>query len=141
MIFVLKKTGEGAAFPDNEFDRDKFDKVPIGADIKCEYVKTRNLKNHKRYFAFIKILFDSQEKFKDENVFRKYLEVRAGYGIPAVIGDVKMIMPDSIAYDRLDETEFKQVFSRVIDAALVEFPTWSRADMLDIIKNQIINFM
>jgi len=141
MIFILKKTGEGAAFPGNDFDRDDFDKVPPGADIKCEYVKTRNYQNLKRYFAFIKILFKSQDRFKDKDVFRKYLEVRAGYGIPAVIGDVKMIMPDSISYERLDELKFRKLFSRVIDAALVEFPTWTRVDMLDIIQNQIINFM
>jgi len=139
MIFFCKKEKSGFV-PSGRLDSEKYNKVPLGADVKCEYVKGRNYQNHKRYFAFIKILFDSQEKFKDETVFRQFLQVRAGYGIPITINDLTMIMPDSIAYERLDESEFRKLFSRVIDAALVEFPTWTRKDMLEIVQKHIIDF-
>ena len=139
MIFFCRKENTGFV-PSGRLDSEKYNKVPLGADIKCKYVKGRNPKNHARYFAFIKILFDSQEKFKDENVFRRYLQVRAGYGIPVVINDLTMLMPDSIAYERLDETEFRKLFSRVIDAALVEFPNWTRADMIEIVEKKVLSF-
>jgi len=120
MIFFLKINGD--IYPASAEDDRILRKIPPSSIFKCEYVKGRNYQNHKRYFAFIEILFDSQEKFKDENVFRKYLEIRAGYGTPVVINNLTMIMPDSIAYERLDESEFRKLFSRVIDAALIEFP-------------------
>jgi len=139
MIFFCRKEKSGF-MPSGKLDSEKYNKVPLGADIKCEYVKGRNPKNHARYFAFIHILFSSQEKFKDEDVFRRYLQVRAGYGIPVVINGLAMLMPDSIAYERLDESEFRKLFSRVIDAALIEFPTWTRKDMIEIVQKYIIDF-
>jgi len=140
MEFFLKKTNN-AIGPASAFDEQKLAKIPDGELFKGSYAKNRNLGNHARYFAFIKILFDSQDKFKDETVFRRYLQCRAGYGIPAEISGIQMIIPDSIAYDRLDEIEFRKLFSRVIDAALLEFPTWVRSDMIEIIEKQIINFI
>jgi hypothetical protein len=140
MDFFLKKTN-GVIVPAGALDEEKLAKIPDGEPFKGSYVKNRNYGNHARFFAFIKILFDSQDKFKDENVFRRYLQCRAGYGIPVEISGVSMIMPDSITYDRLDEIEFRKLFSRVIDAALLEFPEWVRADMIEIIEKQIIDFI
>ena len=139
MDFFLKKVN-GGVVPAGALDEQKLAKIPDGELFKCSYVKARNDGNHARFFAFINILFNSQDKFKDETVFRRYLQCRAGYGIPVEIGGVSMIMPDSIAYDRLDEIEFRKLFSRVIDAALLEFTAWTREEMIEIIEQQIIDF-
>jgi len=85
-----------------------------------DYKKSRNPKNHRRYFAFIKNAFDIQDQYDNQEIFRKYLEMLAGHFdtvISARTGEA-MYWPRSIGWDALDETEFRRLFDEVVNAFL-----------------------
>lgn len=85
-----------------------------------DYKKSRNPKNHRRYFAFIKNAFDMQDQYDNQEIFRKYLEMLAGHFdtvISARTGEA-MYWPRSIGWDALDETEFRKLFDEVVNAFL-----------------------
>ena len=69
---------------------------------------------HKRHFAMIGALFNAQEQFDDQDQFRKWLEVGAGYAdmVPGPKGKM-CAMPRSIAYDKLDQAEFEPIHEAV----------------------------
>ena len=147
MQFFLKKASDFSASPASEFDVEKFTKVTVGHLIKCEYVKSRNYRNLQRYHVLIAILWenmdiDMQNRFVTKDRFRKALEYLAGYvdRLPRKDGTYIEIV-GSIAFDVIkSEHEFQMVFSKVIDAALEYFPTWTRADMRNAVENEILNF-
>lgn len=70
---------------------------------------------HRRHFVMLRAFFDSQEQFGDEHQFRKWAEVGAGYAdfLPGPKGRM-VALPKSIAYEALDDEEFRDVHHAVM---------------------------
>ena len=105
--------------PSLESDHKKLSRFRSGDCLTFEMKKIRDGLNHRRYFEMITIAFDNQEEYKDERVFRKALEMEAGY-----FEEVKLFFrgeiiirrwPKSIAYENLPEDEFTELRSKVGD--------------------------
>ena len=115
---------------------DDLAKVPSG-EVMVDIHKKRNPGNHKRYFAFVNQSFDMQEHYDDIEVWRKVLQLKAGF-FDEVIGDKGNViyLPRSIEWSKLDEIEFKDLFNRVVNAFIRDF-----GDKLDDIQiNSILEF-
>lgn len=96
-------------------DAEEFARVPKGARVMVEYVQKRNYENHKRFFAFIKLTFDMQDHFDDADVYRRWLQMKAGYFQTVVTPKGETIfLPDSIKFEKMDETEFRRLFEKCI---------------------------
>lgn len=88
-----------------------------GQVMRLKYSFPRNYENHKRFFAFIKTTFDMQEFFDNIHHYRKWLVMKSGHYVTIQTPNGKTIFDaDSIAFEKMDETEFRQVFSDCIDA-------------------------
>lgn len=79
-----------------------------------EYREPRSGPFHRRHFSMLKSIFESQDTFKDAEVFRKWAQVEVGYvqHMPTVTGEIFSI-PDSIAYDKLDQAAFQELHDKV----------------------------
>lgn len=100
----------------------------------------RNPEFHKFHFAVLNAFLEAQEKFDDLDEFRRWLYVGAGYAdfVPApsymadvierlpqavrgilrklLVHDLDVIaVPKSIAYDKLDEADFRVLHDKVVD--------------------------
>jgi hypothetical protein len=119
----LKKLGYSLTAIDSEAAA-QLDKVHKDEMVLCEIKCTRSYPNHKRFFKFLQIAFDLQEHFTEPEHFRRWLQIEAGYYTTIVSpnGDVKFIS-DSISFEKMDEDEFKKLFSTVIDVFLRELGT------------------
>lgn len=92
--------------------------IPDG-EIMADLRKNRNVKNHRRFFAFIKMSFDMQDTFDSMEVWRKYITMKAGFFDEVINAEGKvMYWPRSISWDELDEIEFKDLFNQVVNAFL-----------------------
>ena len=98
------------------------EKIPEGAEVYIEYIKSRSPGNHRRAFAFFNMVFDMQEHFTDMNPMRKWLTMKAGYYTEIVAPNGKIVfIPKSIAFDKItDEDEFRALFSKIIDVVIRE---------------------
>jgi len=95
--------------------------VPVGTEVMLEYSLKRNPANHRRFFSFIKMTFDMQEFFDDMDIYRRWLTMKAGYYQTVVTPKGETIfLPDSIAFHKMPEEEFKKLFSKCIDVFLRE---------------------
>ena len=71
---------------------------------------------HRGFFRLVRALFERQEQFEDEARLRAWLTVGAGYCdmLPGPNGRM-VAMPQSIAFDKLDEVEFVELKRQVRD--------------------------
>jgi len=90
-------------------------KLEIGELLKFEYKAPRSGPYHRRHFGMLGVIFENQDRFTDELVFRKWGEVGAGYcdllpgkdGIPCAVAR-------SIDYESLDQIAFEPIHLAVI---------------------------
>ena len=100
---------------------DSLESLP-GGECMAEIKKKRNVKNHKRYFSFVKQSFDMQDHYDSPEVWRKVLQLKAGHYDHVVTEKGKAVyLPKSINWDELDETEFRPLFNEVVNAFLRDY--------------------
>ena len=89
--------------------------------IAFSYNSPRSGPYHRRFFVQINALFEAQEQFQDDEMFRKWLTVGAGYAefCPSSTGKMCAI-PKSIAYDKLDQQEFQDIHDKIFEFARSE---------------------
>lgn len=119
-LFAVK-TATGFVPYDDE-DHEKYRKIrgkhPVKIVVKT--VNPRNFEFHKKFFALINTAWEYQnevntEFFKDVEGFRKTLQVLAGWSeryYNCTRGEW-IEMPKSIAFDKMDELEFEELYNRV----------------------------
>ena len=128
------------------YDSDDFEKrkLKIGQDYKVEIKKARNFQFHKKYFALIRLAylnmpeqFDSQYPHPEN--LRKALQIEAGYFETSYTLDgMQLIESKSIAFDKLDEDGFQEVYNKVLDVILKWILPNNTSEE---IEKELINFL
>lgn len=107
-------------------DVDLMKKIPLGSVVECQFTKKRNWKFHKKFFALMGIGFEYFEPpeaqwkgfkaVKNFDVFREQITILAGFREVTynLDGSVK-VKAKSISFASMDDNEFEQVYSRVLD--------------------------
>lgn len=122
MKIIYKKTPYGLK-PCTDEDLEKERKLTNGNIYSCEVKTYRNYEFHKKYFAMIRKAWEclnewEQELFKNVRSFRKSMEITAGHC--DVIWNVRVQgfseVPKSIAFDKMDDLEFKILYEGVRNA-------------------------
>lgn len=108
--------------PYGDSDYDEKRKLKAGEIYTADIKVARNVDFHRKYFAMISYAYEFlNEKelatFRTKDVFRKYLEVAAGHCDvifhPRLQEYVEV--PKSIAFDKLDDAGFRDIYGRVRD--------------------------
>lgn len=105
-------------------DHEDYDRLPqvFVAEVK----PARNPLFHRKVFQFFRFCFEhwkSDREFMDEpgqfEVFRKHLTCLAGYydSYYSIKGETR-IEAQSLAYENMDDEEFRRCYSSLIDAAI-----------------------
>jgi hypothetical protein len=112
----------GTLVADNAEALELMSKIGEGTPVMVEIKLRRNVKNHRRFFAFLRTVFDMQDHFTEREAFRYWLIMKAGWfvTIEAPNGHI-IFQPKSIDFSRMEEPEFQQVFSACIDVVCREF--------------------
>lgn len=88
------------------------DKIPFGEFCQVTISKPRNIKTLRRFFRIVDVTFDMQDICDTREQWRQWLTSAAGWcdfvqhpSIP----EQTIAIPRSIAFENLDETEFKRL--------------------------------
>ena len=127
--------------------RECIDKLTRHESIIFSWKEPRSGPYHRRHFKMLGCLFAAQEQFQDEEVFRKWGEVGAGYCklVPGSNGK-PVAIPDSINYEKLDQAEFKPIheavfaFYRTLKATRFLWPHLSDQMAGDMVESAIGEF-
>ena len=111
MKLLVIKTPRGL-LPVYDSDMDIYSKIPMNEEFEIEYVKKRNLKFHKKYFALLKLAFENQQDYRLLEEMRRDLIITAGWYdevVNLIDGEVLKVAK-SISFSSMDEIEFSQLY-------------------------------
>lgn len=112
---------------DEDYDQKK--KLKIGEIYKAKITIARNINFHRKYFALINCAWAYQNErttkhFKyNVECFRKTVEIAAGHCDTVYNLSLKswVDIPKSIAFDKLKQEEFEDLYERVKDVLFTTF--------------------
>ena len=104
---------------DEDYDSKKM--LKVGNVYEATIKEMRNVAFHRKYFSLINLAWEylnEQQRtfFKDDvNAFRKTVEIAAGHYEPvySVARQSWLEVPKSIAFDKLSESDFEQLYEKV----------------------------
>lgn len=128
MELLLYNTPEGLK-PCYDEDYDEKKKLKIGETYRAKITLLRNARFHRKYFALIKLAWEYQNEStiahfrNDVELFRKTVEIAAGHCEPVYNIELKawVDIPKSIAFDKMDEAAFRDLYERVKDVLFAMF--------------------
>jgi len=138
MQFFAKNTEKGL-IPLYPEDLDEKKKLKLGEMVKCERWKERNIKFHKKFFALLKIGLENTKTFTEPipfNAYRAWAVMKAGYHELYKTNRGLMVLPKSISFKSMDEDEFQELYSAVLDVIIRD----TGADK-QFIEEQLIDFL
>lgn len=131
-MFLVKKGN--AYFPAYPADHEESQKIKDGEEIKA--TRARNPLFHRKFFALLKLGFDSQDKFDNFDIYRMVQIMKAGHVVFAKGTDGKEYpLPKSISFDKMGAAEFESVYSSVLTVISKETKLTSEE-----IQNNLISF-
>lgn len=129
MQITLIKTLSGFKLAYNS-DHEMAKKIPLNEPIVYDWKKPRNYKFHKKFFALLNLVYENQEQYNNINDLRGELTIEAGfYDVTYTLWGEKKKKPKSISFTSMDEAEFSDLYSRIIDVVV----KWLGVDKEDIL--------
>ena len=133
-IFVRNTlTGLIPLYPSDQIEKRK---LKLGEDYECDIVRPRNLAYHKKFFALLNVGHENTKLDMPFETYRKYLIMKAGFFTAYTTPKGIYYDPDSISFASMDEDEFHDVYSRVMDKIIEDIGATSAE-----IERQLIEFM
>jgi len=116
MKLLVQKTPRGL-LPVYDSDMEIYCKIPMNEEFEIEYVKKRNLKFHKKFFALLKLAFENQSDYRLLEDLRRDVIITAGWydeTVSVITGEVLKVAK-SISFANMDEVEFIQLYEKTKD--------------------------
>lgn len=134
---LASKTPDGMLSVLPEF-RDTLDYVGNGEIVKVKVTKSRNLTNHRRFFALLKACWNLEQisdHFDSMDDLRAWVTVRTGHCTTLHLDDdVVVKIPKSISFSSMDDIDFTRFYNNAVNVVLNRFlPEFKPDDFLDYI--------
>ena len=118
-------------------------KLEPGESFQLEYKRPRNIKNHRRLFAMLKIVSEYSDIYDNTDKALLAVKIAAGHCdfIPNPITGELQALPRSISFDIMDEeSKFETFFSNAIQGILTHILPTMDEDSLNHALELIIGF-
>lgn len=138
--------------PSNDETKEWFDKMRYGAVCIAKVTIPRNYKFHRKFFAMLNVSYDNWDRPTintpngeiqcSKDAFRNDVTVLAGYHELTcnTKGEWKY-KAKSISFAKMDDAEFAQLYSAVVDVIITRFlPDWGEIDMDKAVRNFLGDF-
>ena len=135
-VYLVKK--RGVFYPAYPSDKDVMDSIPVGKIVKARITRDRNVGFHRKFFALLNVAYENLPE--DYNMsfdnFREELIKKAGYYESYKnFKGVEVYKAKSISFSNMDQGEFEELYSKVLDVIL-KLLNVSEKEI-----NEYINFM
>lgn len=106
-------------------------KIKLNEIYTYEFKKERNYNFHKKFFALVKLVFDNQEQYTNFEHLRKDLIIESGnYDLRYDLLGVEIREAKSISFAQMDEIQFSELYSSVIDV-IVKYFHFDKEEIID----------
>lgn len=134
--FLARRDVDGKwLVPDTPLDREEMKAVPSDRVVKVKVTVPRNPKFHRMYFALLSVIYDymGDDMRAEMGVWsieqmRQRMKIELGLYTLWVVGKnaplpegTPVYIPDSIAFDKMDDADFEKLFKATITLALGKY--------------------
>jgi hypothetical protein len=116
-------------------DFDEKRKLKLGEVYEADIKHPRNIGFHKKFFALLNVGHTNTKLHLPFEVFREVMTMRAGFVEIHDTGKGLHYRPKSISFAAMDEAQFQDVYSRVLDEIIKDIGCTTEE-----IEKQLINF-
>jgi len=111
--------GQRILVPASAHDETAFESLRMKNQYKADLRKARNPDHHRKGFALITLIFDSQEKYSTMEDMLTELKLLCGWYVEHVRTSGELVyIPKSISFADMDQLEFETFYDRVLDLAI-----------------------
>ena len=119
-MFLIRSHNGFIATTSEELDELK--KYTLGERYKVKITKPRNIKFHRKFFAFIKLCYyhkpESMESISSQERMREYISFGVGfYDTWITPGGKEIYKPRSISFASMDDVAFQDFYDRAVNFA------------------------
>jgi len=134
MKIICRNTLSGLIplYPSDVLDKQK---LTIGTDYECDIKFPRNYEFLKKFFALINLGHHNTKLDLPFDVYRKIMIMRAGYFTAYQTDKGVHYEADSISFGSKSESEFQEIFSRVLDQVIKDIGLTSEE-----VEKELINY-
>ena len=115
----MQKTKQGLT-PLYNSGYEAYSKLKIGWEGEVTFKQPRNISFHRKFYALINMAFENQEQFNNLDHYRKYLTCKAGFYTSYETNNGTFVEADSISFTSMDEIEFADLYSKMLDVIIKE---------------------
>ena len=136
----LVKTSMGLS-PHTDEDAIELRQVGIGDILQAKALDQRNVQDHRKFFALIRIVYDNMPEqfdshFPTQDDLRHELIKRAGFYKEYIdLKGNKQYRAESISFDSMGQKRFDELYSKVLDVVV----QWFLFDR-DVLEGEIMQF-
>lgn len=117
--FLLNGSETKIIVPAYENDEKAMGPLRCGSMYKADFRKARNPEHNAKAFVLIKMIFDNQEKYANIEDLRTELKLQCGSYTHHVRSNGTIVyIPKSWSFADMDQTEFEELYDRLIDVAI-----------------------
>lgn len=136
MELWLNRTATGLT-PADDAGREYLRKIKLGSMVKAGVVKPRSLPFHRRFFAMLRVVYQSCGDWASERELLNELKFRTGYVDKQKIVDretgevmAEIVTPQSIAFHEMDDEEFRTFTDKCINVICTQMVPGLEDDVL-----------
>lgn len=107
-----------AFFPASNADTEIMYQFADGEIMEVTVKKARNYRNHKRFFAMLKLGFENQDQFDNFGWWREWLLIKSGIFESLNTPDGFIYRAKSLSFSNMDEVEFRELYKSVSQVIL-----------------------
>lgn len=107
-------------------------KIKFGADVQVKIKRPRNILHHRKLWALANLVADNQEHYETAEQVVAALKAATGHcdWFPMKDGEHMVAIPKSIAFHKMDQTEFEAFYDRCIQIVAKHFLPGVEGDAL-----------
>lgn len=121
--------------------RRRIETMKEGTFLRMEWARPRNGKHHRKFFALLTLVAENSETYNTTEKALVAVKLCSGYADPfldPVTGELTQI-PQSIAYDKMEQDEFERFYSAAIDGVLQHILTYMDRATADRLIDMIVS--
>ena len=142
MDILCKVTAQGLV-PMYDSDLEEKKRLREGSVVKVSVTKQRNYEFHKKFFALVRLTFENLPEtlqqmlnIRSEEDMLTCIKLDLGYASTVWYGTKQVVIPKSISFAAMDQTEFEQFYNRAVDMVLgLYLRGTNKQDLLEEIEN------
>lgn len=127
MEFYLTKTDTMTFKASYDSDAEAVKHIPIGESVKAKFVKSRNVRHHRKFFAMLEMVKQNMpetmpEQYQDTTLLLDEIKFQLGYfEMYHTLGGRDFYKVKSISFGKMDQVKFDEFYNRAVDVMLKYF--------------------